>query len=328
MSVTYWTSWWNLENLFDSVNSPRRTEKLKRAIGSDLKGWTTTLRDKKIDQLAKVVAFINGGQGPDLLGICEVENKFVVDRLKERLLQMIPNRSYEVVHADTDDQRGIDIAFIYETSKLKAPDDQVFQHIVMRRTATRSILQVNFQTKPAERTWTIFGNHWPARSAGVEESSGYRQIAGETLAYFHQRAREVHGDETPVLAMGDFNDEPFNLSLSRHALSTRQRTKVVRGTSPRLWNLMWPHMGAGKGTFYYSNFANMLDQFLVNENMVKQDSPIKADPNSVLIEDSFPGINNPDATYPKPIRFGGMGQDVNEEGFSDHYPISILVTED
>lgn len=63
MSVSYWVSWWNLENLFDSVNSPRRTDKLKRAIGSDLKGWTSTLRDKKIDQLAEVVSFVNGGQG-------------------------------------------------------------------------------------------------------------------------------------------------------------------------------------------------------------------------------------------------------------------------
>ena len=60
-------------------------------------------------------------------------------------------------------------------------------------------------------------------SDGQFESSGYRQIAGETLSFFHQRVLEVHGPDTPVLAMGDFNDEPFDISLVTHALSTRQR---------------------------------------------------------------------------------------------------------
>ena len=327
MATTYSVTWWNLENLFDSVNSPRRSEKLQRTIGSDLEGWTTVLRDKKIDQLAKVIASLNGGLGPDLLGVCEVENEFVVNRLKERLELKTPNRSYKLVHADTTDQRGIDVAFIYEDSKLEVLPGGVFQHVVVRRTATRDVLQVNFQTKPGERTWAIFGNHWPSRSGGKEKSEGYRQIAGETLAYFHQRVREVHGDDTPALAMGDFNDEPFNLSLTRHALSTRQRTKVVRGTSPRFLNLMWPRVGSGDGTFYFNNFANVLDQFLANENMLKQDSTIKIDPGTVVIENQFPGINNPSATYPQPIRFGGMGKDVNESGFSDHYPISVSVHE-
>lgn len=70
------------------------------------------------------------------------------------------------------------------------------------------------------------------------ESAGYRAIAGETLAYFQQRTWDVHGDNTPALAMGDLNIEPFDLSLVQYALSTRQRAKVVGGSSPRLWNLM------------------------------------------------------------------------------------------
>ena len=96
----------------------------------------------------------------------------------------------------------------------------------MRPNATRELVQVNFQTHK-NRTWTVFGNHWPSRSGGRFESAGYRDIAGETLGYFHQRALEVHGPETPALAMGDFNDEPFDNSLVIHALSSRQRQRVV-----------------------------------------------------------------------------------------------------
>ena len=50
-----------------------------------------------------------------MLGVCEVENRFVVDRLVERVNATLPApRSYQVVHADTGDARGIDVAFIYD----------------------------------------------------------------------------------------------------------------------------------------------------------------------------------------------------------------------
>jgi hypothetical protein len=79
---------------------------------------------------------------------------------------------------------------------------------------------------------------------------------------------EVHGPLAPVLAMGDFNDEPFDPSLVRHALSTRQPAKVTSAReNPLLWNLMWPIVGTPDGSFYFDNQPNLLDQFLVNENM-------------------------------------------------------------
>jgi hypothetical protein len=193
-------AWWNVENLFDEENSPRRTEKLNRVIGNDLVGWTPQLRDRKISQLADVIAQMNQGAGPDLLGVCEVENRFVLDLLATALADRLDGRRYEIVHADTDDARGIDVAFLYDPTLLAVPAGEVFFHVVMRRNATREIVQVNF-TSRGGRTWAVFGNHWPSRSGGQHESAGYRAIAGETLAYFHQRAREVHGEDTPALAM-------------------------------------------------------------------------------------------------------------------------------
>ncbi len=205
MPSTYNVAWWNLENLFDEEASPRRTEKLQRAIGDDLSGWTPALRDRKVAQLASVIAQMNGGAGPDLFGVCEVENRFVLELLVAALEGPLPGRNYDIVHADTDDARGIDVAFLYDGDLFEAPAKEVFFHVVMRRNATREILQVNFTTGRG-RTWSVFGNHWPSRSGGQFESAGYRHIAGETLGYFHQRALEVHGPGTPALAMGDFND--------------------------------------------------------------------------------------------------------------------------
>jgi hypothetical protein len=325
MPTTYYLAWWNLENLFDEENSPRRSAKLKRVLGNSIVGWTPELRDRKIDQLASIVAQMNGGLGPDLTGMCEIENEFVVGALRDAVKLRLPGRDYDVAHFDTRDERGIDIAFLYDRALFVAPADQRFQHIVMRRTATREIFQINFQTVHGQRTWAIFGNHWPSRSGGQLESAGYRAIAAETLAYFHQRVWEVHGSSTPVLAMGDFNDEPFDVSLVDYALSTREHRKVLSGTSPRFWNMMWPVMGARGGSFYFENFSNLLDQFLVDRNMLRPAAPISA------VLDSAEIIRMPEMVrggeYPSPIAFGGMGKPVNTNGFSDHFPIGMRVRE-
>ena len=325
MPSTYYVAWWNLENLFDEENSPRRSEKLQRAIGGDLAGWTPARRDRKIAQLAGVIAQMNAGAGPDLLGVCEVENRFVLELLAAALVEPLPARKYEIVHADTDDARGIDVAFIYDRELFSVPAGEVFFHVVMRRNATRELVQVNFKTHK-DRTWAVFGNHWPSRSGGQFESAGYRQIAGETLGFFHQRVLEVHGIDTPALAMGDFNDEPFDTSLVTHALSTRQRQRVVEADTPRFWNLSWSVIGnPPDGTFYFNNEPNLLDQFLVNKNMAIQAAPIRAQDDTVAIL-RFPGTVQ-HGEVPRPIPFGGMGKAVDENGFSDHFPIGMQVTE-
>ncbi len=331
---TYHLAWWNVENLFDeedAVALGRRTDKVFRAIQNDIAGWTPQLRDRKIEQLASVIASMNRGRGPDLLGVGEVENLFVVQRLVDAVNSVLPApRDYQVVHADTDDGRGIDVAFIYDDTLLDVPlplEESVFFHVVMRRNATREIVQVNFKMRsPAARTWAVFGNHWPSRSGGRFESAGFRDIAGETLSYFHQRVLEVHGPDTPVLAMGDFNDEPFDPSLVLHALSTRQRTKVTHAQeAPLLWNLMWPAAGVPEGSFYFENQPNVLDQFLVNKFMATEETWLRANPSTAQILKP-PGMVD-GGVYGKPIPFGGMGKPVNVDGFSDHFPIVMTVTD-
>jgi hypothetical protein len=321
MPSQYHIAFWNLENLFDIEDSPRRSEKLQRAIGRDLEGWTQTLLNRKINQLASIIRQMNGGRGPDVLGVCEVENDFVMQSLVEALAPL--GRNYAVEHHDMNDGRGIDVGFIYDADLFTA--EAQFSHFVMRRTATRDLLQVNFRTQ-AGRLLVLVGNHWPSRSGGVMESAGYRAIAGETLAYFHQRILEVHGAETPVLAMGDFNDEPPDRSLVDYSLSARSRTKVINATIPRFLNLMWPLMGQGLGSFYFDNFPNGLDQFLANKNLLKASAPCEVVLDSVEIV-RFPEMID-DGEYPKPIPFGGMGKPVNQNGFSDHFPIAVRVSEE
>jgi len=309
-----------LENLFDLENSPRRSEKLMRAIGRNLRGWDQVLLDRKISQLAAIIRQFNAGRGPDMLGVCEVENAFVMDLLVQALAPL--GRNYKAEHHDMSDQRGIDVGFIYDADLFSV--EAQFSHFVMRRTATRDILQVNFRTAH-NRLFVVVCNHWPSRSGGMLESEGYRAIAGETLAYFHQRILEVHGVNTPVLALGDFNDEPFNRSLVNYALSLRNRTNVTRARNPYFLNLMWSLMGQGIGTLYYSNLPNLLDQFLANRNLLKRDADLQILPETAEIL-RFPEMIAR-GEYPGPVPFGGMGKPVNLNGFSDHFPVAVQVVE-
>ena len=322
MPLEYRVCCWNLENLFDIENSPRRSEKLQRAIGKDLRDWSEERLEHKTGQLAHVIRKINGGRGPDMLGVCEVENEYVMNLLVGKLAPL--GRTYQVAHHESPDERGIDVGFIYDSSLFTA--EEKFDHFVMRRTATRDILQVNFRTSKG-RLLVLVANHWPSRSGGSPaDSAAYRAIAGETLAYFHRRIIEQKGPETPVLAMGDFNDEPFDASLEKYALSTRGRTKVLKGEVPRFLDLMWPLMGQGQGTLFFDNYANVFDQFLANKNLLKAGTSIRALPDTAEII-RFPEMVS-GGDYPAPISFGGMGKPINKDGFSDHFPIAVSVQED
>jgi Endonuclease/Exonuclease/phosphatase family len=86
---------------------------------------------------------------------------------------------------------------------------------------------------------------------------------------------------------------------------------------------MYPLLGKADGSFYFEDQPNMLDQFLVNKNMAKQNSLIKAEPKSAQIL-RLPGMTST-GRYPEPVPFGGMGKKVNEAGFSDHFPIGMTV---
>ncbi len=318
MASQYYVASWNLENLFDTEDAPR-TDKVRRAIGKDIVGWNANLLNRKVSQLASIIRKMNNGAGPDVLGVCEVENEHVLKMLIEALAPL--GRKYGFVHHESPDTRGIDVALIYDEALFTT--GKVFDCFVVRRTATRDILQVTLKTTVGNHEFIVLVNHWPSRSGGAPEvSASYRAIAGETLAYFHQRIHDELGGAIPVLAMGDFNDEPFDSSLEENALSTRSRTKVMNGHNPYFLNLMWPLVGRAEGTLYYEGAPNLFDQFLADRPMVTKDAPISVVPDSAEIV-RFPEMQKPGK--PQPIRFGGMGQPVNQDGFSDHFPVALKI---
>ena len=318
--VEHFLAWWNVENLFDCEGYEGRSEKLSRTLRGELAGWSQQLLEHKLDLLASVINRMNGGRGPDILGLGEVENRHVLDQLVTRLT----NRRYAVIHADTSDSRGIDVAFLYDAARYRTRKSEIFFHVIVKRSATRDLVQVNFAVRASGRKLVLIGNHWPSRSGEELASEPYRMAAGETLAYYHERIRSLLGDDIAVVAMGDFNDEPFNRSLTDYALSCNCRETVVKAASPALFNVMWPFLAQGLGTYYFDRPV-VLDQFLVSKGIVTGESGFSLVAESIARE-IFPGMAD-SSDYHRPVRFGRPAEAVNTSGYSDHFPISFRLLE-
>ena len=153
----------------------------------------------------------------------------------------------------------------------------------------------------------------------------------ETLAYWHERIIEIHSKDQAIVAMGDFNDEPFNRSLVEYALSERaeKRVKSKRSRSPYLLNLMWPLMGSGRGSHQYGGVPGMLDQILVNRPVLRSDSPFELDPGSVQILDFDEMVAESGSEKGGPRRYGrpSKSSSYDPNGYSDHFPVGVMLSE-
>lgn len=319
--VKHFIAWWNVENLFDEKDAPleRRPEDLKRKIKADLSDWTLAVLNKKIENLSSIICQMNNQQGPDVLGVCEIENKHVLELLVAKL--SLPGRDYDIIHSDSPDNRGIDVAFIYDKNKYVFNVNEFFEHPIVKRYATREIIQATLKTSKGNEL-VLVGNHWPSRSAGQYESEPFRIIAGETLSYFIERIQAIKGDDTAIIVMGDFNDEPFSRSTMDYALSVRDKNKVIYGKNPYLFNLMWPLMGKRISSYVYSGSPLMIDQFMVSKGIAKKTGKYDLNEEHVKIE-IYNGMVS--GRYNTPIRFGQKNP--NLSGYSDHLPISFILGE-
>ena len=320
--MNYYLAWWNVENLFDR-STAARSDKLRSQLKSELVGWTAAVLQRKVSQLASIIVQMNEGRGPDLLGVCEVESRAVLERLVAALGAL--GRNYGIAHHDGGDKRGIDVAFIYDRDLFEAEEE--FFHVVLKRSTTRDIFQVNFRTG-AGRVLSVIGNHWPSRMGGTHASEPYRIIAAETLSYWISSIQELRGSNANVVVMGDFNDEPWSRSMTDYALSTQSRAKVTYARSPRLLNLMYPAAGEAVGTHYYDNFPNLLDQVLVSRGLARKTGELRVLAESVEIL-RYPEMVS-GGRYPAPLRFGrpSKASSFDENGYSDHYPIAVTLTTD
>ena len=231
-------AFWNLENLFDTTASAIATV----LEFTPAEGWTDAVMQAKIQNLAEVVKLLHGGGGPDLLGVCEIENVAVA----ELLLAAIGRPDLKIEHRDSPDLRGIDTCLFYSNKVFKAPPQSAIRnHILHLRYPTRDILEVELELKNSPAKLLALVNHWPSRMQGrfeLSRSASPRpsvaadrgrlpevRTGGVLGAAGHRRHETKHASRwnRNVLVMGDFNDGLMTAASS--LISRPPKTSMCRG---------------------------------------------------------------------------------------------------
>lgn len=309
-------TFWNVENLYDPYNDSTTLDDEFTSSGS--KHWTYSKFRKKLNLVAKTLIAIGGWEPPVITGLCEVENKYVLNKL----IYETPLKSWKfrVLHHESPDARGIDVAMIYRPDKFRLLTAKTFSiNFPFDTTSqTREILMVKGLLFDSD-TLTVFINHWPSRRGGYSSSQPRRNWVAGMLRKLVDSVQSVNMASNIVI-MGDFNDEPDKESISS-ILGARDDTTQLLPNS--LVNLMFPKI-RNEGTIKYQGNWSILDQFIVSASVFLGNNGLRADfrdaqivrKNFLLNEDARYFGSKPDRTYIGP-RYNG--------GFSDHLPISLDV---
>lgn len=300
-------AFWNLQNLFDTSVSD---------IAADFKytpefGWDDSIKKQKINNLSEIINGMFNGTGPDLLGICEVENVNVANEL----IASLNRNDLILAHIDSPDIRGIDCSLIFSKDLFDLVEPPK-GHLIHLRYPTRDIFEVKLKVKSNNAELVVLVNHWPSRSRGRYESEPYRitvasqcgKIVDDHLKlnrvdYLNKSDSQNTLNEINdlwnqnILLMGDFNDEPYDRSVLQELKSSKGNDKieeVFKKVNPRdytptvesylkkqayLYNCSWVKSSLPDvGTYHFSpsvNTMNMLDQIIVSRGLLYGEKGLK-----------------------------------------------------
>jgi hypothetical protein len=263
---TLYLAFWNTQNLFDTVDDPDKNDEDFLPEG-ELQ-WNEDRLDKKMYNLARIIRMMNSETGPDILGVCEVENQEVLELMVAKYLF---DMHYKIAYLESPDNRGIDNGLIYKSDKYKLISLQADTVSLADGWPTRLIFGVNLLTDQDEKI-TVFVNHWPSRSGGQVESEPKRVSAAKTLRNAVDRIFSSD-QNSKIFIIGDFNDDPVNLSvletLKAHPIKCDSLPNDFEMNSRgELFNLSYQSFEYGEGSFKFRDTWNMLDQIIVSGSLI------------------------------------------------------------
>jgi predicted extracellular nuclease len=294
---------WNVENFFDWTDQGTGESDAEfSSMGS--RRWTRKKFYAKCDALAKTLLWIGDSYGrlPDVIGLAEVENRRVLQLLLESSL--LRKCGYEIVHHDSGDRRGIDVALLYRNEVYDLSESFITtpQH-KGEKLSTRDILTVRLRRKTDGEQITFIVNHHPSKYGGSKASEERRESVMINLSKLCDSLLKTP-ENKQIVAMGDFNDYPDGSQFS-----------IVDGI---MVNKGLELHQKGEGTIRYEGKWDLIDMFMVSPAL-KESSvmEIVRVPFLMTREKKHPG-EKPFRTYSGPRYIGGV---------SDHCPVVLLIDE-
>ena len=335
--IVHTVAFYNFENLFDTINNPNNDEEW---LPNGAQHWTSKKYHQKLQNLSKVISQIGTNdqqkEPPVFVGGSEIENRGVLeDLVKEPLLA---RADYGIVHFDSPDKRGIDVALLYQkkhfkpTSYINIPlliyknqqsidarkekDENTDDKIEVTsddRVYTRDILLVTGLLDGEEIN--IMVNHWPSRSGGEKKSSPFREAAGRLDRKIMDSIYKVNPN-AKIINMGDLNDGTYNKSV-KEGVGAKLKKSEVKPFG--VYNPFEQMAKEGNASLFYRDAGDIFDQIMVSETLIKDDyssfrywkAGIYNKPFMIQTDGQYKG-------YP-------LRHSANEVGYSDHFPVYVYL---
>lgn len=336
--IVHTVAFYNFENLFDTINNPNFDEEW---LPEGLQRWTSEKYKQKLENLSKVLMQIGTNdqqkEAPTFIGGSEIENRGVLEDLVKQ--PNIVKNDYGIVHFDSPDKRGIDVALLYQKKYFKPTSFINIPLIIYRgnnnekdketeedksdkdkievskdnRVYTRDILLVTGFLDGEEVNLMV--NHWPSRSGGEKKSSPFREEAGRLARKVMDSIYKVNPN-AKIILMGDLNDGTYNKSV-KEGLGAKLKKAEVQKFG--IYNPFEQMAKDGHATLFYRDSGDIFDQIMVSETLIKSDFS--------TFQYWKAGIYNKPFMIQKFGRYAGypLRHSENEIGYSDHFPVYIYL---
>ncbi len=335
--VVHTVAFYNLENLFDTIDGTNNDEEW---LPKGAQNWTGKKYKQKLINLSDVLSIIGTNdtqkESPTFIGGAEIENRMVLEDLVKT--PKLINLDYGIVHFDSPDKRGIDVALLYRKKFFKPTSFKNIPLLIYRnndgtldkkekeevtddkievtkdnRVYTRDILLVTGLLDGEEIN--IMVNHWPSRSGGEKKSSPFREAAGRLNRKIMDSLYKVNPN-AKIITMGDLNDGAYNKSV-KEGIGAKLKKEEVQKFG--IYNPFEQMAKEGNATLFYRDAGDIFDQIMVSETFI--------DKNYKGFQYWKAGVYNKSFMIQTTGQYKGypLRHSANEIGYSDHFPAYIYL---
>ncbi len=307
---------YNLENLFDTIDNPNVRDTEFTPKGD--KEWDSRRYETKLKNMAQTISRIGtdkDGRGLAVVGICEVENRGVVEDLVAE--ESLRGRDYQIIHHDSPDARGIDCALLYQADLFEPTATKVYPLVMDDLLDFESRDQLLVSGLLQGEKVHVLVNHWPSRYGGTEKTIPMRAAAARLAKHISDSLRSINPD-AKILIMGDLNDDPQDASVYEILGAKESKEKAGENGFYNPMNLMHKN---GDGTLTYRGKWNLFDQIVLSPGLFNgtegwqlQGAYVYRDKDIIVQEGKYKD---------HPLRtFGGKKY---LAGYSDHLPVYVVL---
>jgi predicted extracellular nuclease len=306
---------YNTENFFDTRHDTLKND--FEYLPESPRHWTIKKYKQKLDNIYKVIVAVGEWEPPEIVGLCEIENRHVLNDLVYNT--PLSKYNYGIVHRESPDERGIDVALIYRKNKFKVIGKH-FIGIAFPSNAYKKTRDILYAKGVLDKSDTVhlLVNHFPSRSGGEFKSGPYRIYVASILRKTVDSIFTTN-KTAKIIIMGDFNDEPGDKSIIE---ILNAKIPGILFTENNIYNLAYPLKKKGPGTLKYRETWSLFDQIMVSGTLLANRESLHTMVSDFHIFDAAFLLQEDNKYFGlKPIRT--YERFTYKGGFSDHLPVYL-----